>query len=648
MTATHMVHARLAAIACALGASFAAAAAEAPPPGGAHGLSIPTTHPRLWFDAARLARAKAWYRSRPFTPSSDDHLGKALRGLLAGESSQCRAAIDWALAASGRVRRNGVSCDECRWSGETIILVYDWCHAYVTPEERARFIALTNAWVDHWRTQAWGGVGSHTNNYYWGYLRNELEWGIATWEDNTSMARTFLADAIGLRLEKDFHPAAATTERGGVGHEGSQYGPYVMQYATVPLVTAGLLGRDLLGESDYWKEAVYAFIYSTTPATTTSTAWPRAGYAVFPFSDDEMWRYGPALGPAVADFMTAAAMRWSGAKVGQHARRWLDVTRASRSRHVQAVDPGGPAQPFGTLPLDYYAPGPKYLYGRSAWDAPSTAFMLQLGEGPGFGHAHADWGTWQLWRNGRFLSRETASYGENVAGHGGQGTASAALALGHNSLLIDGTGPRSDPWSRGAAVVRRLESQPAYAYAAVDLSAASNNPEFVRWVREFVFVRALETLVILDRVQSRTASATRTFLAHCETSPETSARSATCVNGDHALVLTTLVPASPRYRAVAEGGPVGQFRIEVDAAPDGAQSHILTVLQAKDRSGASLSPAVKDGGAAWVLTLDASTRVVFEKGMASAGGSIEIGGVSKALRKDVQGVVVTEDGPAWR
>ncbi|MBI5070623.1 MAG: heparinase II/III family protein [Deltaproteobacteria bacterium] len=620
-----------------------------------HGIAIPPSHPRLWF-SGRLDAAKAWYQGHPFTPGNGDYQDRALRGLLNDEAAQCRGAIDWALATTtGSMPMTGVSCDNCRWFGEDIILTYDWCYAHMTAAERATFVSATNTWLDHWRTQPWGGVPMHHNNYYWGYLRNELLWAITSYEASPTMAETFLDDVFTTRLAGDFNPATLAGARGGVGHEGTQYGPYPAWYATVPFVSAGLLGRDVLSETNFWKEAVYAYVYSVTPSPTTFMG--RTEYTFFPWSDDEQWANGGQVGSVKGNFMTAAAMRWSGIAVGQHARQWLNLTSATADRFAQAVDAGGTAQSFSSLPLDYYAPGPKYFWGRSAWGTGGTTFMLQLGEGPGSGHQHLDWGTWQIWRGGRFLSRESPSYGDSIAGFAGNGTVTADLALGHNTLLIDGTGPRLDQWISGQANVRRLESRAGYAYAAVDLTGASlgadggdfgqANSRFAHWEREFVFFRGLETLVILDRIQSSTAGATKTFLAHCEANPSVGAGTATCTNGSQSLVMTTLVPATSTYRVVTEGGSIGQYRIEVDTSPGTAQSYIVTVLQAKSSGAASLSPSVVDGTGTLAVTLDGSNGVTFDKGMTSSGGSLTVAGAGATLTSTVQGISVTDAGPVW-
>src|SRR5215203_5553164 len=56
-----------------------------------YGLNIPTEHPRLWWTADRLTRGRAWYQANPFTPRSDDPMGRATRCVLTGESTACQA-----------------------------------------------------------------------------------------------------------------------------------------------------------------------------------------------------------------------------------------------------------------------------------------------------------------------------------------------------------------------------------------------------------------------------------------------------------------------------------------------------------------------------------------------------------------------------
>ena len=627
-----------------------------------HGMAIPVGHPRLWFTPDRLTRARAWIQANPFTPpTNEDSAGgyadTAMHGLLTDNASgSCTAAIAWAMSRLGDVHdTGGVACDPCRWTGEQLILVYDWCHAYMSPTQRASFITEMNAGLSAWSQNAWGGPSMYQSNYYWGYLRNELEWAITSYEDNTAWAEAMLDHVFDDRLAGSFDPSTQPGghSRGGIAYEGSEYGPAVAQYPLVPFTTAALLGRDVYQETDYWREFVYALIYSTTPAPTTIPDGTGTGYTVFPFSDDESWHERfQAQTHYLPDFMTAMASYWPSANIGRHARQWAEMVGVAPWRFVRAVDVPTTPLAFDGLPLDFYASGPRYLYGRDHWGPDSTAFMLQLGDAAEntIGHQHGDYGTFQIWRKGRFVSRESTAYAgassTDVAGYAGAGTVDGALPIAHNTVLVNGQNP-GPQYGGPSAVVERLESRAGYAYAVVDLVPPSTRMQ--EWRREFVWIRSLASLVVLDRLQTADANATKTFLNHCEAQPTVSgANSATCTVGGQALVMTTLWPPQRAYRVVDEGPNVNhQYRIEVDTTPGTAQSYILTVLQAKDAAGAALAPTVADHGTTFDVTLDGQTAISFDKGMTSTGGSISLGGTTTPFRADVQSMSVSLSGPVW-
>ena len=72
----------------------------------AYGLTIPAAHPRLWWNAERMARAQAWQASaRPSRRSSGDPLGQAYRCVVTGEPGYCQAAVTYAMNQLCRQRR---------------------------------------------------------------------------------------------------------------------------------------------------------------------------------------------------------------------------------------------------------------------------------------------------------------------------------------------------------------------------------------------------------------------------------------------------------------------------------------------------------------------------------------------------------------
>lgn len=636
----------------------------ATPSGGSttHGMTIPAAHPRLWFDADRLQRARTWFQSNPFTPPTHEdtaagYADVALHGLLSDNATgSCTTAITWALSRLTDVQdTGGVACDPCRWTGEQLILVYDWCYAYMSAPQRSTFTNAMNAGLLAWSQNAWGGPAMYQNNYFWGYLRNELEWSITSYGANTAWANPMLDFVFDERFGNGFDPSTLPggNSRGGVAYEGSEYGLVVGAYPLVPFVTAHLLGRDIYEETEFWRELVYSTIYMTTPAPTTIPGVAGTGYTIFPFSDDEAWneRFQAHL-HYYPDFMSTMANHWPTENVGRHARQWLTMVGTAPWRQFRAVDVPNTPLAFDSLPLDFWASGPRYLFGRNAWGSSATVFMLQLGDAAEstIGHQHGDYGTFQIWRGGRFISRETAAYSgagsTEVTGYAGAGSVDGALPIAHNTVLVNGANP-GPQYSGPSAIVERLESRPGYTYAAVDLVPPATQMQ--EWRRELVFVRALETLVVLDRLQTASAAATKTFLNHCETNPAVSGNDgATCTVGTQALTMTTLLPAARTYRVVDEGSHGNsQYRIEVDTTPGTSQSYILTVLQARDAAGSVLTPSVADDGPSYTVTLDGTTSITFQKGMTSSGGSITIGAVVTPLRANVQNMAVTGDGPAW-
>ena len=632
---------------------------------GAYGLTIPAAHPRLWWNAERRALAASWYQSHPFTPSSSDPLAQAFRCVITGEANYCQAAVTYAMnqlcgnAACNSPDPNvGVAADDARWEGENVILVFDWCYQYFTPAQRTTLINRWNTYFYNIRQHTWGGPDQHQSNYNWGYMRNEIEWGIATWGENPQADANLQYGLIN-RWQNNSIPHFLGDGRGGVMQEGSAYGSAIGQYSVVPFGSAALLGRDVTRESNFFREAVMYMVYTTLPALTYNKNNGGSFPEMFPFADDERFFDGGM--PArinYGSFMQAMADYWRAVPIGSFARQWVNTVNPTRPPHITAVDHGGSAASFATLPVDYFASGPRWLFTRNQWGSQATSILLQLGVTSDEGHQHNDVGTWQMWRNGRWLSRESTGYAQNIIGFGGS-QVDTNNAAAHNSLLVGNLGPATGR-RIGQSSVTRLESRPVYSYASVDLTPVyrstrveQDNPFVSHLEREFIFLRAIETLVVFDRIESTSAAPAKTFLAHFETNPtvDQASRVVTAVNGSQALRLTTLVPSNPTYRPIVnEGGQVGQFRLEVQTG-GAAQSYFLNVLQAKGVTDANVAASVVDGGSLYTLTLThpslGSAVITLQKGRESTGGTIRIAGVTTALSTTVQTMVVTDSGVAW-
>lgn len=642
-------------------------------------LNIPQAHPRLFFDGPRLSAAQAWFAQHPYTPHAsigdpNAALEAAAHGLITGNAASCRSAIAWAMAV--QFSCPGVSCDPARWDGEGAIVTFDWCYDHFTPSERATFTTRWNTYTADLNAKPWGGIGMEGNNYYLGYLRNTLEWAIASYHEN-SEAPGFLSYGLVTRWEQSLRPYYDGAAKGGQPHEGSAYGRRVFEYLTIPFTAVTQLGRDLWDETPYFKESVFWIIYSTTPGPTTMDNG-EVVYETFPFNEDERWsERDPAFNTAqstLGSYLAPLRGHWAGTPIAGYIQRFLELTgHAIDDRWAEyAWNPTSVpvvAQDFSALPLDYYASGLGSLYAKTSWNADATLYTVQASTPVAVGHEHLDAGSFQLWRSGRFLTRETVGYAQDIAGYAGNGTVDCGSAVGHNGILFNGIGPIGYHHHRPTTL--RLDSQADFSYIAFDLTGAYEvaddwahredevgNPSAGTIVRELLFIRPLEALVVFDRLSSEgasPASAVKTFVTHFPSAPTAvDAHTYQATIGGQTLRLSTLLPATTTRRVVTEGNTIGQFRAEIETS-GAVESSFLHVLHARGSADPDLSLNLSTSGTTHTLTLSHPTRgsavVRFEAGLSSVGGSFGYAASGppspQPLRSDVRPLVVTTAGPAW-
>jgi hypothetical protein len=675
------------------------------------GMTIPTTHPRLWYNGASDPRyIEAAARASSITLNGDpyyagEYQDYALKGMLQGNASYCTTAANWAMAEAQAhgPGGGGADMDYARWDGQFVIFIWDWCNGQFTGAARTTFISNMNSWLDFQQTSGCTLDTMVQGNYFWGALRNHLMWGLASYEENTTKAQQFIAAAITQRYRNDFLPFDKNLNQGGLAIEGSEYGPYLAGYATPAFDAAAVFGiPGIWDEANFWKEHVYGTIYMTLPTTWASNP---GGWYFFPHSDvggafangsginrDMSGPIDPNRGTNYGIFMTYAARQWNASPIGQHAAQWLKQTGQPREGWMSLYDPGTlTTASFSTLPLDYYAAGQKWLFAKDSWASGATAVFLQGGDRAmqfSCGHGHVDWGNWQMWRNGRWLSRETTDYNGFIPSFDppldGTTFEDTEHSVAHNVLWVQGQAELYGGYDyfdpRGTATTTRLESKPAYTFQATDfisLKTQNNgwstpNAHMTGWVREFVFFRGLGTLVIMDRIQSDHTTDRKSVVIHTEGNPTVlSARPGlTYTTGTEAMdAWVWAVPStSVTMRKVFEkeerefypgppppGAPTGrghnpghgQYRVEIDTTPGVTQSYIVQVIQGRAAAGSALSPTIVDNGASFTVTLDGSNAVTFVKGAASSGGTITATGTSSSLTSARQAFSVTAAGPSW-
>lgn len=697
-----------------------------------HGFTIPASHPRLYWNSTRVAAAQAWLSANSFTDlkAAGDAPGTAIdpamKHVLNG--ADCSAAITWAVGYNPGVTADmGEGNDDWRWYGEDMILVYDWCHDQWTAGQISTFVTSMNTWVTDAQSAIWGrqysnGQWMTQNNYYSGYLRNELEWGIASYgetgQSNTT-ADGFIDDAINTLMAHYCSDASAGgPSAGGVPIEGSGYGIEQIQYWLIPVSTVSNMGRDLLSGCTFQRDNLYWNLYWTTPAATAIRDFSNASqYTVADF-DDDLDTSGSQLwdNDFVEDwqdyYSQHAALYYSSTPLAGYARKWLSVLSPVAplgydpnatsnnnyyiSNYLFASDPGGSASSYSSLPLDYWATGPQYGVSKTAWDTSSTVVTYFIGtpDGQNFivGHYHQDWGSFSMWRGGYWTMRNDTGYSNIIAGtpsvSSGQNQDITPDSIANNVVLFsnvalggNGAVANMPPISASEPVTNRLSSQPGYFYLDTDLSGVyrwdsghqSSDPQVAGHVeREFIYVRSLETLVVLDRILTQNqvnggsltaAQVATSFVTHYENNPTiTDSNHYYSTNGTQVLRQTVLVPSSATYRVINEAScsgcsSIGQYRVEVDNS-GAAQRYSLDVLQSSASGTGAVTASVVDSNSGsatsgtFTVTLapavGSSTVIVFNKGETSTGGTINLAGAGVGnLETDVEPITYTANGPVW-
>ena len=684
------------------------------------GLNIPAGHPRLFWTPSRIATAQAWVTSTKYaglttSPRPLDDYDVAFTCFVMNVSAACTQAITDATAFAPTCS-SGVGCDLMRAIGEQTLLIRDWLApscgkvSCLSSAQVATFDGNWSTWQANQDSpaQTWGNVGMPANNYFAGQFRNDFDFGVATSGENASAA-TNLSYALNARWPDlvNFASPSGRGKNGALGYGlhsqegGGEYGRYSLNYYALAMTSAAVLGRDLWNETTAFQAGVLQTIYNTMLTPTTS----RGMWDLFTWADDENWVNANGCGYVshnatgntnisggcgaesqyYGDFMQAAATEYAATNVGKYARQWLATVKPAVGPLYRSVDTGGPALAFSNLPLDYYSSGAQYMYAHDAWAPTGTAMLWQMGlnqganpsptSALGTGHYHQDAGTFQVSRKGVNIIRETPAYGETIAGYGAAGTVDAATGFAHNIPLIGGQASINlfGACADGPGVVKRLETQPGYAFAVTDLTLTyqnkvcdsghleRQNPYAVGVVREYYYFRGINVLVILDRLQTDTASRSTTFVSHCEKNPTVAGATVACVDGTQEAFYTALVPSAPTINVVAENAnsanaPNWQYRIEANNAnPGNAVSYNIYTIQLGDAAGFTpLRPSIVDSSSGtptsgtFTITIDANDSLVANKGIASSGGTIKAAGNSTTLSTTVHGMSITGSGPVWQ
>jgi hypothetical protein len=284
-------------------------------------------------------------------------------------------------------------------------------------------------------------------------------------------------------------------------------------------------------------------------------------------------------------------------------------------------------RPLSELYPVYYAPGAGHLFARSSW-RPDATYLTVLAGPMTESHAHRDLGSFQIFKN------EWLAYDAGYDAHSGLRPEEAA----HNLVELTRGGKPVRMQDNKSARLMALEDDPAYLYAAVDVTPMYEERPGVSSVqREIVFVKP-DTFVIFDRVSAK-GDITKTWHLSTPHKPAVKNNFASIQGKKSNLTVTALLPrgASPTvvswptvdkdyhhgYRVDIAGGPAEATQFLTVLSIDGAVTKVGE--GAASAAGPTAEVALKDGR---------TVRVRFQS--AGWGGDLEISGGGRAVKKPLK------------
>ncbi len=487
------------------------------------GFVVPSSHPRVYLNAANMTRLKATLAAPSaaaarFKTTVDTAVAggdvyafepwnAALMSKLTGQASYCTWAVSKieadVTAAEATIASGGtpeVAGDSYLYVGEAIgnlALVYDWCFDAIAPAARTRWIAYANQAVWNvwnpdqakWGTHVvpWSGwsVDNPVNNYYFSFLRATMLLGLGTTGENPEAA-TWVKRFRDDKIHAELIPTYERDLAGGGSREGTGYGIAMRELFRLYDFWQATTGENLADKTDHARASMAWLTHATVP--TLDRIAPIGDHArdstaaLFDYHRDylqvlsTLYASEP-LARVTKDYLATCSVK----QMGQGFMRYSDFIYD---------DPSITRKSLGDLYPTYHAVGTGYVFARSGWTADAT--WLEFTAGPYTeSHAHHDQGQLLVYK------REWLAYDGNIDSSSGIVQEEEV----HNIVRL----------SRGGQAVRMQEGQGPAAMRAlrddVDLTHAAGNvaPAYpagagvAKDEREVVFLKP-NVIVVFDRV----------------------------------------------------------------------------------------------------------------------------------------------------
>jgi hypothetical protein len=562
---------------------------------------------------------------------------------------------------SGEIRAKNFSTgDRSRGGGRAFGLTVDWIYPYLSGDDKKKILDVFLRWADE-NVNATITTDNHPepvgvfndpallkdkeavrfagNNYFTGHGRNlglmamsldpsdDPEGKLHAYLDNSTGAFLYMTDAT---LRDD--------AKGGIAPEGFEYGPLTLGYTMDLLFALHSAGQDdtsargpqvSYAQNPFWTEVIPGYIHSLAPSLhSLDYPGPYHDYASFgdqetyePYSgvqNDPILYFGPLaiMARESGDQQTFDTIRWieenlppGGTKDGQIESRSNSIYSPQNAiGYFMLMDPGaGPSvDPRGTLPLEYYAEGLRYLYARTGWGQDDSYFTYQV-TWTGIDHRHGDANNFGLHRKGEWITKEHTGYG-------------AYESAVHNNVSIENDKPSHDDslstkiWETGSQVTYGAlgdgkmvawSAAADWVYAlgdATDIYNSENNNAYdvTQATRSIVWLKP-DHVVTYDRAATKTMDRFKRFYLQTPSAPSINGNTASASTAKGQLLFfTSLLPAgaglssdTPSIEYNAGGEPMQQ-RILIESKAQSAR--FLSVVQGAD-AGATADAAMRVTGA---------------------------------------------------
>ena len=512
-----------------------------------------------------------WYSALIFQLTGDDRYAS-----YAIEETEKFVAAEEAKIAGGQ--KPSVAGDSYLEIGQQVgnlALVYDWCHAKLSDEQRRRWTAYANQAVGNvwnhpqarWGNTvfAWTGwsVDNPSNNYYYSFLRATMLLGLATQGENPQ-AQRWIEQFRNTKIEQQLVPTFNRELQGGGSREGTGYGTAM---------------KNLFQLYDWWERSTGERIATRTPHTLASMA--HLMHSIVPTLDrlaptgDHARDSTAALFDYHREYLLVLMTLFPQERLSGIARTLLENSSVPQMKSgfmfyadFMYEQPNLQARKLDELSTAYYGSGTGQVMMRSSWDKSATFANFICGPYTE-SHAHRDQGSFVIF-NGDWLALDANLYSrsgieqeENL----------------HNLVRFETpAGPAKQAYGTSCTLAA-LAERPHYTYVSARMTPVYKGHAAVkRSEREFLFIKP-DTFVVLDRAEA--AGAKPVWTLNLPAAPVIEDNLIRINPGRSSLEVRRLLPAVAEVTVTAWPSTGRNFsagaRVDVSAAQAGSFLHVLSV-----------------------------------------------------------------------